>query len=67
MVRDIRVDYRDGGPIVITNANKPLSILKDWIKEAIDNNLIEANAMCISTVSQDGLTKKQNGFIKTYH
>ena len=64
MVRDIRVDYRDGGPIVITNANKPLNILKDWIKEAIDNNLIEANAMCISTVNQDGNPRSRMVLLK---
>lgn len=64
MVKDIRVDYRDGGPIVLTNPDKPLSILNDWIKEAIDNNLIEANAMCISTVSQDGSPRSRMVLLK---
>ncbi len=64
MVREIRVDYRDGGPIIVPNVNKPLELLKDWIKEAVDNNLIEANAMCLSTVSKDGFPRSRMVLLK---
>lgn len=64
MVKEIRVDYRDGGPIVIPSANKPLGLLKSWIKEAVDNDLIEANAMCLSTINRDGFPRSRMVLLK---
>jgi pyridoxamine 5'-phosphate oxidase len=64
MVKEIRVDYRDGGPIIIPNANKPLDTLKVWINEAVDKNLIEANAMCLSTVGEDGSPRSRIVLLK---
>ena len=64
MVEDMRVDYRDGGRIEIPDKNKPLQVLLNWIEEARRNELIEANAMCISTIGKNGYPKSRMVLIK---
>ena len=64
MVKEIRVDYRDGGRIVIQDDDGPLDLLKDWINGAIQKNLIEANAMCLSTVGSDGAPRSRMVLLK---
>ena len=53
-MHDMRIEYRDGGEIIFPEKNSPLSLLKLWISEAKDKNVIEPNAMCLSTIDQKG-------------
>ena len=64
MVREIRVDYRDGGRILIPEGAGPLDLLKEWINEAVEKNLIEANAMCLSTIGIDGTPRSRMVLLK---
>ncbi len=64
MVREMRVDYRDGGGILIPDKDEPLQVLIEWIEEAKENKLIEANAICISTIGEDGFPKSRMVLVK---
>jgi len=60
----MRVNYRDGGRIKIPRKNKPLEVLTAWINEARERNLIESNAMCLSTIGIDGFPRSRMVLLK---
>ncbi|MBT3641516.1 MAG: pyridoxamine 5'-phosphate oxidase [Euryarchaeota archaeon] len=64
MVEEMRVNYRDGGRIKISNNNMPLELLINWIEEARTKKLIEANAICLSTIDDNGNPQSRMVLVK---
>ncbi|MEO6190527.1 MAG: pyridoxamine 5'-phosphate oxidase [Saprospiraceae bacterium] len=52
--KDLRKDYNKGILDFAQTDASPLNQLKNWLEEAIQSGIDDANAMSLSTVSQDG-------------
>ena len=63
-MRNIRKDYQKGKPIVINDLKKPLELLEIWIKDALENEVTEPNAMNLATVDSKGNPRNRMVLIK---
>ena len=52
-IRDLRRDYNRTVLDESVLLDNPLDLFKNWLEEAVDNELKEPNAMALSTVSQN--------------
>ncbi len=64
MVEEMRVNYRDGGRLEIPDNKVPLELLINWIEEARNKKLIEANAICLSTIDESGNPQSRMVLVK---
>src|SRR5688572_13582363 len=53
-IRNQRTDYNLSTLDVENTPENPLELFNEWFELVIDKNLQEPNAMCLSTVSEDG-------------
>jgi len=59
-----RIEYRDGGEIIVEDPNEPLDLLSRWIQEAREKGVIESNTMCLSTVDASGSPRSRMVLLK---
>jgi len=53
-VADLRKEYSASGLVEENMPSEPLSVFRQWLDEAVAAQVLEPNAMCLSTVSSDG-------------
>ena len=63
-MRDVRRDYGKGSPIEIKELDNPLDLLSRWLQDAIDDGVIEPNAMNIATVDSKGNPRNRMVLLK---
>lgn len=68
MIQDLRKEY--SGTVIedseINNNPEPMKLFDVWFKEAIECQVKEPNAMCISTVSKEGRPSSRMVLMKDY-
>lgn len=52
-IHNLRVEYKKGSLDVSNVGNDPIAFFKKWFDEALNSNVLEANAMVLSTISPD--------------
>lgn len=63
-MHSIRTDYVKGEMRMQDLADSPAKQLSDWIREALNANIPDANAFCLSTVTAEGFPKGRMVLVK---
>lgn len=61
---DIRKDYSLKSLEIQDVASDPLIQFRNWMEEAIQSEVLEVNAMCLSTISKDGFPNSRIVLLK---
>ena len=59
-----RIEYRDGGEIIVEDSEEPLSLLSRWIQEARERGVVEPNSMSLATVDESGSPRSRMVLLK---
>ena len=59
-----RIEYRDGGEIIVEVSEEPLSLLSRWIQEARERGVVEPNSMSLATVDESGSPRSRMVLLK---
>ena len=59
-----RIEYRDGGEIIVEDSEAPLSLLSRWIQEARERGVVEPNSMSLATVDESGSPRSRMVLLK---
>ena len=59
-----RIEYRDGGEIIVEDSEEPLSLLSRWIQEARERGVVEPNSMSLATVDESGAPRSRMVLLK---
>jgi pyridoxamine 5'-phosphate oxidase len=59
-----RIEYRDGGEIIVEDSGEPLSLLSRWIQEARERGVVEPNSMSLATVDESGSPRSRMVLLK---
>ena len=59
-----RIEYRDGGEIIVEDSEEPLSLLSRWIQEARERGVVEPNSMSLATVDDSGSPRSRMVLLK---
>lgn len=63
-MHSIRIDYVKGKMQMQNLADSPAKQLEEWMSEALNTNIPDANAFCLSTVSVDGFPSGRTVLVK---
>ena len=63
-MHSIRKDYVKGEMQMQDLADSPAKQLEDWMSEALNTNIPDANAFCLSTVTAEGFPKGRTVLVK---